>query len=1144
MRLVIVALLVSGPLAAYELHLNCGGPGFTSPSGVQFCADADYTPGGAGFTGGECLPPAWDPIGGTPMPELYATGRTGFDAFLADVPNGLYVMTLHLCELEKFGPGLRVMGLVAEESFRDTVDVFAAANHAYALRLCDTVTVADGQLTLRLESLYRPNILSGLELVSCSPDTSAPAIPQGFLSRSSYRSALLTWDLPPEGDAAGILVYRRHSGQEQCITAAPVPVPLLLDHAMPGPASYALCAVDVFGNASSATAWMDAQPMLPEDSPLPVFGIEVDPADLAILQDDPWTDTYVPASFVAEGAIYDPAGLRFRGNVGRRFTKKSYKIRLEDELFQGRGIVNLNADYADWSLLRSALSFDLFWRVAVRPPEAQHVHLELNGRFAGVYLDVEQPDERFLIRTGRDSTASIYKCNGNLGLLPTLGDYQRCYDKKTNTGTGHDDLIAFIEAINLSSTQALPPLLLRGVDVASYLRYYAVIVATANNDFTERNYYLVHDGSRDRWEVIPWDLDLTFGLGFPFAFEEICNPPIDVGTLASPQCIGGANMLLDRVLAVPAFKSFYARQLEHLLSTDFTPSAMAARIESIHGLVAPDAMLDVLKLGREDSTLFTGSKEELVDFVAMRHGYLLGELAIFAPPETLYVFLNEVQSDNHATAADEAGEFDPWLELWNMSPGAVSLAGWELRVDDSPWILPDTAVGPGGHLMVWLDGEPSEGALHCPWRLQASGGHIRLARPGGGAVDTVTVGGVGQDLSLCRTPDGASVWRVGSPTPGNANPLVTGMPPLVSDLIHSPEVPLPNGSVTISARVTDPDDDLASVQLLLDHGAGFYPSPMYDDGAHGDGTAGDGIFGAIMDVVEEGLLVRYVVRAEDSSGAVTVYPSSQAPAMFVVGFPVPVLRLNEFMASNAGTVVDDREEYDDWVELHAPGPAGIGDLALFLTDDLSRPDKWHLPPETEVGPGGFLLLWADGQPEQGPLHMPFRLDAAGEELGLFFEARGIFVQLDGLTFGSQTTDVSFGRFPDATGPWGQTVTPTPGAANAPLDAGPPGDSVLPVSLSLEAVWPNPARSLLSLCVGVPQTGQVSLRFYDLAGRVVSRPWDGELAAGRHTLVVPVNLPSGLYVAAVQGSGGRSSRRVVVAPEAGFQPFASSNRLTR
>ena len=58
--------------------------------------------------------------------------------------------------------------------------------------------------------------------------------------------------------------------------------------------------------------------------------------------------------------------------------------------------------------------------------------------------------------------------------------------------------------------------------------------------------------------------------------------------------------------------------------------------------------------------------------------------------------------------------------------------------------------------------------------------------------------------------------------------------------------------------------------------------------------------------------------------------------------------------------------------------------------------------------------------------MNFKLSASGEEV-LLVDRDGATV-LDRVEFAKQTTDVSWGRFPDASGQW-QSLFATPGSAN-------------------------------------------------------------------------------------------------------------------
>ncbi|MEM8557677.1 MAG: CotH kinase family protein [Bacteroidota bacterium] len=165
--------------------------------------------------------------------------------------------------------------------------------------------------------------------------------------------------------------------------------------------------------------------------------------------------------------------------------------------------------------------------------------------------------------------------------------------------------------------------------------------------------------------------------------------------------------------------------------------------------------------------------------------------------------------------------------------------------------------------------------------------------------------------------------------------------------------------------------------------------------------------------------------------------------------------INELMASNQRTVADpDFGDYSDWLELHNAGtlPADLG--GYFLTDDLEEHDKWRVPDGTVLAPGAYLVIWADDRDEG--LHTSFKLSANGEEVGLFTPAGQ---PVDALTFGSQTTDVSYGRSPDGGTALRFFAVPTPGSANDTV----PADGVAePPAVSLQTgVYAGPQTVTMS-----------------------------------------------------------------------------------
>jgi hypothetical protein len=145
------------------------------------------------------------------------------------------------------------------------------------------------------------------------------------------------------------------------------------------------------------------------------------------------------------------------------------------------------------------------------------------------------------------------------------------------------------------------------------------------------------------------------------------------------------------------------------------------------------------------------------------------------------------------------------------------------------------------------------------------------------------------------------------------------------------------------------------------------------------------------------------------------------------GFAQPAVVINEIMACNSKTIKDPQGQYEDWIELYYAGSTPIDLGGMYLTDDLANPTKWRIPEMTFMAPKGYLVLWADGAVQDSGLHVGFSLSSDGEELALF--ASDGQTLIDSIAFGPQVCDISYGRCPDATGPWCYMGAPSPGSAN-------------------------------------------------------------------------------------------------------------------
>lgn len=232
------------------------------------------------------------------------------------------------------------------------------------------------------------------------------------------------------------------------------------------------------------------------------------------------------------------------------------------------------------------------------------------------------------------------------------------------------------------------------------------------------------------------------------------------------------------------------------------------------------------------------------------------------------------------------------------------------------------------------------------------------------------------------------------------------------------------------------------------------------------------------------------------------------------GVSAPVtIYINEWMAHNVAALADPADgDFEDWFELYNPGTNAVDLGGYYLTDDLNNPTRFRIPANGRyvVPPGGFLLVWADNEPNQNSpdrpdLHVNFALNRAGEAIGLF-TPDGTLV--DAVTFGPQQTDVSQGRFPDG-GAQLHFMPPTPRAPNV-LSNTPPVIDPLPdrvvtlgQTLTLRVAARDhdvPAQNLVfALGAGTPPEVQINPTTGWLVWKPVAAP-----ATNRITVVVTDN----------------------------------------
>jgi hypothetical protein len=174
----------------------------------------------------------------------------------------------------------------------------------------------------------------------------------------------------------------------------------------------------------------------------------------------------------------------------------------------------------------------------------------------------------------------------------------------------------------------------------------------------------------------------------------------------------------------------------------------------------------------------------------------------------------------------------------------------------------------------------------------------------------------------------------------------------------------------------------------------------------------------------------YRVRVKMKNGA-GAWSHWSDPIQFVPARKAAMVVINEWMADNQQTLVNpDTGRFDDWFELYNLSGIAVDLSGFHLTDDLSQSNRWAIPEGTILAPYGYLLVWADGQPQLNrpgeALHAGFQLSSSGEAIGLFAPDGQA---MDTVEFGRQSADTAQGRWPDGKSGVFDVQSPTPGTGN-------------------------------------------------------------------------------------------------------------------
>ena len=157
----------------------------------------------------------------------------------------------------------------------------------------------------------------------------------------------------------------------------------------------------------------------------------------------------------------------------------------------------------------------------------------------------------------------------------------------------------------------------------------------------------------------------------------------------------------------------------------------------------------------------------------MKYLFLIAVLfSYFAHAQQRSLVINECMPNNTNTVADQDGEYNDWVELYNNSSNSLNLNGYFLsdrKSEPTKFAFPSLQLNSDDYLIVWLDKDTLQQGLHTNFKLSASSEQLYLFDVDTHLVDYVHFYNVDPDISIARNTDASGSFRQSDPTFNQTN---------------------------------------------------------------------------------------------------------------------------------------------------------------------------------------------------------------------------------------------------------------------------------------------------------------------------------------------------------------------------------------
>lgn len=353
-----------------------------------------------------------------------------------------------------------------------------------------------------------------------------------------------------------------------------------------------------------------SDPPQSEDINIPVYKLSIGNEDYGTFVTNEFSDLSVNGKLYYENDTYN-VEIEHHGFSSRGLFKKNYSLEFKksDPLINRMKVI-LSGQATDPSMLRAFLSAEIFREAGLKTFNIQPVFFYINEDSQGLYYLIEPINEEFFSNKAIN-VGELYKAiNGDAKFsFQENKELRYGFEKRIPKDDNYYTLEKLITTLDNEPGETFETKVESLLNVDAYLKYMAISVMICNWDGLVHNFYLYKDATTGLYEVIPWDLDVTFILE---------------NSLTS---LPGSAVLLTKLLQFQKYRDIYKKHFENYLNGCFSESSLYSKIDNMKNTISKAYSQDRW-LKTKGYDLNTES-EKIKNFIKQRRQYIQEQLNNF-----------------------------------------------------------------------------------------------------------------------------------------------------------------------------------------------------------------------------------------------------------------------------------------------------------------------------------------------------------------------------------------------------------------------------------------------------------------------------------------------------------------------------------